>query len=137
MLKNSVIRLLAYSIPIGVILFYKELFGKLGFPGFTCTFYKYTHWYCPGCGGQRAFQYLLQGDFKNAAHSNILSFLIVPFLLLVYVGFVEKQILGNKRINAQYILPTQMAYFFLAGMLVFFVVRNIPYAPFNLLIPQS
>ena len=44
----------------------------------SCTFKKITGFYCPGCGGQRAFHQLLHGHFNDAFHSNLLIYILIP-----------------------------------------------------------
>jgi len=44
----------------------------------SCPFYNITGFYCPGCGGTRAFFALLSGEV-------IKSFLLHPFVLYVFV----------------------------------------------------
>ncbi len=40
-----------------------ELFQKLMWP---CVFHEMTGFYCPGCGGTRAFRAMLSGDFRKS-----------------------------------------------------------------------
>lgn len=52
-------------------------------PGFkltTCRLYAITGYYCPGCGGTRAFIKFLEGDIVG-------SFIYHPFVLYVIVLF--------------------------------------------------
>lgn len=136
MFKNNFIRFWAYLLPLGVVFFYARFFGKIGMGGISCTFYKFSGFYCPGCGGQRAFKALLHGDFINAAHSNVLIFVLIPFFLWCYVVLVESHWLKNKSRFFNIELPNTVVYGVLASLLLFFVFRNIPHEPFVYLIPQ-
>lgn len=44
-----------------------------------CLFHAMTGLYCPGCGGTRAFRYLLQGDWLESFRYHPL----MPYLALV------------------------------------------------------
>lgn len=50
-----------------------------------CPFYKITGFKCIGCGGQRAFHYLLHGDFSRSFRCNPFLYLLVPEALMVFV----------------------------------------------------
>lgn len=55
-------------------------------PNFTfCPFKAVTGYPCPGCGGIRTFNLLLQGDIAGALTTNPLS---VLFLISILVSFV-------------------------------------------------
>jgi hypothetical protein len=53
-----------------------------------CPIYWTTGIYCPGCGGLRATEALLRGDFVAAVNQNVLIF-FVP--VLVAVGFLAQR----------------------------------------------
>lgn len=135
MLKNIFIRFCAYLLPLGVVFFYARLFGKIGMGGISCTFYKYTGYQCPGCGGQRAFKALLHGDLHAAASNNILVFILVPTLLYCYFILVETYWIKNSSWSSKMQIPSFFGYLFVVLLGVFFVLRNLPFHPFTLLVP--
>ena len=95
-----------------------------------CPFKNLTNFYCPGCGGQRAFHQILHGNFVEAFHSNFLIYLFLPlFILKIYdeifdTTFSKKFLLTNKGI-----------WIFLGFLIIFTILRNLPFYPFNLIIP--
>lgn len=135
MFKNTVIRLVAYLLPLGVVFFYARLFGKVGMGGISCTFYNYSGLYCPGCGGQRAFKAMLHGDFYTAMHSNVLIFVLAPVLLYCYIILVETYWIKNSIWSSKLQFPSFLGYLLVALLGVFFVFRNLPFYPFTLLVP--
>lgn len=135
MLKNIFIRFCAYLLPLGVVFFYARLFGKIGMGGISCTFYKYTGYQCPGCGGQRAFKALLHGDLHAAASNNILVFILVPTLLYCYFILVETYWIKNSSWSSKFQISSFFGYLLVALLGVFFVLRNLPFHPFTLLVP--
>ena len=65
-----------------------------------CPFKAVTGIPCPGCGGIRATQYLLKGDFINALYTNPLSCLFCLFCATLpfwsfYDCYKSKQTLKN------------------------------------------
>jgi hypothetical protein len=62
-----------------------------------CPVYMLTGYKCPGCGSQRAFYHLFQGNFMTAFRHNPLVLLLVPYMLLgIYVEHVADR--ANSRI---------------------------------------
>lgn len=85
------------------VLFAAERLLHLEFQGPPCVFYYFTGYYCPGCGGTRAFRELLRGHFFS-------SFLYHPVVLYgagLYFWFlfshtVEKVSKGYVKIAMRY-----------------------------------
>ncbi|MEO3924454.1 DUF2752 domain-containing protein [Micromonosporaceae bacterium B7E4] len=84
---------------------------------------------CPGCGGTRAFWYVLHGDLPAAARHHLLFVFALPFLLYLYVAWAGRQIFGWKLPQLE-ITPKTIG-IFLAAWGVFSVLRNLPWAPFD------
>jgi len=85
---------------------------------------------CPGCGGTRAFWYLLHGNLPAAARSHIMVAFAAPFLLYMYLSWAAGLILRTKRLPMLRIAPLTIAIFLIAWG-VFSVLRNLPWAPFT------
>ena len=100
----------------------------------ACPLYAMTGLHCPGCGMTRGFHALFHGDVLGALHFNAL--LPVFFFAFVYFGVSLLLILLRGRGLSFRIFRPAYLYAFLVFMLVFAVVRNLPYYPFTLLAPQ-
>jgi len=97
-----------------------------------CQFYEWTSLFCPGCGATRAVHFLLRGNWKMSLHYNLLILLFLPVvLLLLFRGFYG--IFHHRSFHH----PLQgKLYFGLAiAVIVFFVLRNIPWIGFAILRP--
>lgn len=96
----------------------------------TCIFKNLIGFYCPGCGGQRAFYALLHGNFAEAFHDNLLIFIIIPIafykIILIMNGSVSKDV---------FLLKGKVIWIFLSLLFFFSIIRNIPLYPLNQLIP--
>ena len=97
-----------------------------------CPFKKLTGFYCPGCGGQRAFHQILHGNFDKAFHSNPLIYLFLPFFLLI---FSDK--IFNTTFSKKLLLNNKETWIFLGFLICFTILRNLPMYPFNQLIPSK
>jgi hypothetical protein len=84
---------------------------------------------CPGCGGTRAFYYLLHGNIPQAARHHAIAVFAAPFLVWLYIAWAIKHTTG-RTIPAPKITAKTVSYF-LAIWAVFMVVRNVPIAPFT------
>jgi Protein of unknown function (DUF2752) len=85
---------------------------------------------CPGCGGTRALYSLLHGDVAGAADHNIIVFLVSPLVLYLAVRFALDQF--GVRLPALRARPW-MGWAAIVFLVVFSVVRNLPFAPFHYL----
>jgi hypothetical protein len=95
----------------------------------TCIVKLTTGMDCPGCGGTRAFYYLMHGDVAQAARYHAPAVFAAPFLVWMYLAWAVKRVTGRK-IPAPTLGPRSLSAFLLAWA-VFAVVRNLPFAPFT------
>ena len=95
-----------------------------------CPFKNLTNFYCPGCGGQRAFHQILHGNFVEAFHSNLLIYIFLPFLLLK----ISDENFGTT-FSKKFLLTNKGIWIFLGFLIIFTILRNLPFYPFNLIIP--
>lgn len=98
-----------------------------------CIFHSVTGLYCPGCGSTRAMHALLHGNIIQALRFNLLAVVAMPFIAgAIILSFlrsltswrVPKLDLGHKFPLIVFIV-----------IIVFWVLRNIPIYPLNLLAP--
>lgn len=99
-----------------------------------CLIYKFTGLYCPGCGVTRAVHYLLHGQIGRAFGLNPL------FTTLLFAFLLWTLIQGIGRLAGVNLLPRlKIGSGFFWGMIgvviLFGMLRNIPYYPFTLLAP--
>jgi hypothetical protein len=105
--------------------------GQFFYP--RCHFHQITGLHCPGCGATRALHHLSHARFGDALRSNALLVGLLPGL--AWWGWRAGWLTGTKRSSAS-VRPAWLWAGF--GVLVaFFIVRNIPYPPFNLLVPPA
>lgn len=83
-----------------------------------CAFHQLTGWQCPGCGGLRAAHQLLHGHVLEALRLNALAVLILP---LAAWWLWRNWARGGARVRVRWV------WLFLAGLLLFGVVRNLPW----------
>ena len=99
----------------------------------VCPFLSLTGCYCPGCGTLRALHRLLYGDITGALGYNPLTVLALPF-----VGY--SLLTGALRAfqwpapRPSFVHP-RWIWALLAGVVLFWVLRNVPVTPFSMLAP--
>lgn len=101
--------------------------------GIPCPFHAATGYYCPGCGSTRALHQLVHGNLAGAFAFNPLAVLVLPYLgysLLSYTSLV----LRRKPLPG-YLAPAWQTWAFLAVVLAYWVLRNVPVYPFSWLAP--
>ena len=94
-----------------------------------CLFHALTGLHCPGCGSTRCLHALLHGELRQAAAFNVLLLLAVPFLAYSGARFLWS---GPESRH----LPAWILRVILVVVIAFWILRNIPCAPFNLLAPH-
>jgi hypothetical protein len=95
----------------------------------TCLIKMTTGFDCPGCGGTRAFWYLLHGDIPAAARSHLMAVFAAPFLVYMYIAWAVNQTTRFKLPHLR--LSPKVISMFLVAWIVFTVARNLPWAPFT------
>jgi len=100
-----------------------------------CLFHRFTGFFCFSCGGTRAVWLISRGKPVESLSMNL--FVLPGIILLFYAsaallinGYSGRKILPEVRFSPRFfiILP--------ALALVFMILRNIPYFPFNLFAPH-
>lgn len=109
------------AIPLKVFFsYFKQLMPYL--PKCPSVFFLKVH--CPGCGSVRAMYCLFRGDIRGVLANNIM----LPLTLFLFVVLVVKpDFCRHYKFFAVYV----------AVLIVFAVLRNLPWYPFTLLAPAG
>ena len=98
----------------------------------ACPLHTMTGLNCPGCGLTRGFHALVHGEVLSALHFNAL----LPFFAFVFfylsVSMFLTAVRGRGLSWKVFSAPSLMYGFLIVGA-VFFVLRNLPFYPFNYL----
>ena len=95
-----------------------------------CFVNNVTGFNCPGCGGQRALHALLHFNFKQAAQLNVFIFIFIPLLGYLFL----KAILAPFQVQLPDLSPSYKSIIIILVLLIVFtIIRNLPYYPFTLL----
>jgi hypothetical protein len=92
-----------------------------------CHFYALTGLQCPGCGGLRAGHALLHGQVAEAFRLNALFVASLPALLALAAWRWHLRARGQ---SARRPLRATWVWIFVAAVIVFGVVRNLPVVSF-------
>lgn len=99
-----------------------------------CPLYVTTGIYCPGCGSQRATHQLLQLNFIGVLQQNVLYFF--GLFILGYHLTIEGLNLFLKKNVYNYLYHPKTPIVILVIIIVYWILRNIPYYPFSILAPN-
>ena len=88
-----------------------------------CPIYKFTHFYCPGCGITRMLLSLLQGRWYQAFRYNPLLFITLPLFFLYYLDSLMP--LSKKRKSFLQALEPYIWYVLIVVFLIYGVLRNL------------
>ncbi len=95
----------------------------------TCLVKLTTGFDCPGCGGTRAFWYLMHGNVAAAARYHVIATFAAPFLVYAYIAWVANKVF-RRRLPMLRVSPRAVT-IFLAAWGIWSVARNLPWAPFT------
>lgn len=86
---------------------------------------------CPGCGTLRAIYSLLHGDVLSALHFNALAVVALGFVIVAYVLWTYGRVVDRTIVSWQH--HRWAAPVTLAVVLLWFVLRILPFSPFTAL----
>jgi hypothetical protein len=91
----------------------------------VCPLHALTGLYCPACGGLRGVNDLGNGHLGQAASSNLLMVLAIPFALVLFVRWGWAAWTGRD-IQVVPELPRPVRLALVAAVAAFTVARNLP-----------
>ncbi len=91
----------------------------------VCPLYAMTGIYCPGCGGLRGVNDLTNGHLGQAASSNLLLVLALPFAAVFFARWAYGAWTGRD-VRAIPAVPRAVTAGLILLAVVFTVVRNLP-----------
>ncbi len=114
------------------VLYYANPAADSHFP--ACPLHNFTGLHCPGCGTLRAIHCLVHGHLLAAFRLNPLMLLSLPLIawLKLEQASYSGRIPGNLRIS----VPGKIIHSLPWIVIAYFVLRNLPLFPFNLLAPS-
>ena len=127
------------SLLLGSAAYVLVTFPPAGSPYYPkCQLHSLTGLHCPGCGMTRFAAALLHGDLPQAAAYNALGIVALPFVAVWVLQHVWAWLWGVT--PRRWFTPkwySRVSAVFVAVLAVFFVLRNVPVAPFTLLAPHE
>lgn len=124
--------LLLLGIGLAILYFFVNPSDVNFFP--KCPLYITTGIYCPGCGSQRATHQLLQFNLLGVLQQNVLYF--IGILVLGYHGVITLLNLYFKKHIYNYIYHPKTSIIIFVIIIIYWILRNIPYYPFTILAPN-
>ncbi|RRO19704.1 DUF2752 domain-containing protein [Flavobacteriaceae bacterium 14752] len=98
-----------------------------------CPFHSITGYHCPGCGSQRALHDFLHGRIIEGFQHNVLIGL--GLLVMFYKIFLWIRSYSYPQKTNNLLYHPKTAWVILVLVLGFWILRNIPFSPFNILAP--
>ncbi|QDU21524.1 DUF2752 domain-containing protein [Urbifossiella limnaea] len=101
-----------------------------------CTLYQATGLHCPGCGAGRAAHAALNGRVAQAFAYNPVAVLLLP--VVVVVALVQTvQWARGRPTRTRIIVSGRWIMALAVALIVFMLLRNLPWYPFTLLAPHD
>jgi hypothetical protein len=100
---------------------------------FPCPFHAVTGLYCPACGGMRMVHDLLHGDVMQAFHDNALA---IPAVMIAFAAWLHWMICRWRGRPAP-VRPAWLSPAIIVVLVLWTVIRNLPWPPFTALRPPA
>lgn len=117
------------ALSVGLVFFVIYRANPQEQPFLPCLFYQFTGLYCAGCGITRGINALLHGHVLQAFRFNALFFLGAPIAGYFLLAWLLPHRLPLPRREKPWLVA------FVVSILVFTILRNLPFAPFSYLAP--
>ncbi|MFT6126200.1 MAG: hypothetical protein ACJAVA_000663 [Flavobacteriaceae bacterium] len=101
-----------------------------------CPFNFLTGYHCPGCGSQRAIHQLLHFNILAAFRLNPLMVLSLP-LIIYGLGVNAWNFIFDTQHRIKLFYNKLFIYGYFGLAILYWIARNIPMYPFNLLAPTE
>lgn len=129
--RIAIVSAICAALLVGAALLYVSPQGGSGIP---CMVHFFTGLYCAGCGASRAVRSVLHLQFYSAFRYNPLLTLLLPFIGLYIAARMFDYIkTGGNHIDSR--LSFKALWWLAVLIIVYSIVRNLPFFPFTLLIP--
>ena len=116
-------------------LFYLYFFNPVTMKAYpTCIFHRVTGLHCPGCGSTRAVHSALHGDFRKALAYN--PAIVLLLAAAVGAGLYYGYLYFARRRKALPSLSAKLGKALIVALLVYWLLRNLPFEPFSWLAPH-
>lgn len=123
----------AAVVAISLLYFFIDARETQLFP--KCPFHSLTGLFCPGCGSQRAISALLHFDLISAMRFNVL--LVASLPMIGYSVYASAMNTFTTKVVQQRLFHSVTFIWILAVVvMLFWVLRNLPIYPFDLLAPH-
>ena len=99
----------------------------------ACPLYKATGFACPGCGLTRGFHALFHGDVLTALDFNALIPVVAVFLGYILISMFSVATRGRGLLFGKWNLF--LLWGTLGFLILFGILRNLPFYPFTVLFP--
>lgn len=113
--------LLIAIIAVGIVYY---TFNPYGYSFPRCPVNSLLHIKCPSCGSQRAIHFLLHGQVYDAMKENVLSVLVLPYVLLAWYAR-QQQKPGRLVAFGKWLYSRTAIHILLTIIAVFTLYRNI------------
>jgi len=102
-----------------------------------CAFHELTGLQCPGCGATRALWLLAHGDPLLALRYHAPLILLLPWLAWHWLRHLGDLWRGGPPKKPLQPPTAAVGYGIVAALFAFWILRNVPLYPFNLLAPPG
>ncbi len=116
---------------IPLLLWFRSVYGDLEFSLRPCFFPKYLHLYCPGCGGTRAINYLLEGKVVESVLANPVPVCAIPVMFRVWGALLYNSVYGYKK-KLFLIFSNPEIWGVFAAFILYGIVRNVLLVAFHI-----
>lgn len=126
-----------YNLGIGILIFgvlssviYQIIPNRWNVFRLPCIFHIITGYYCPGCGGRRAFDYLLNGNILKSIYFHP----AVAYSIFVYGWYMITQTLERRKIGKVKAMSYRNRYVYIGiGITIInLIIKNLTLFIFNI-----